>query len=210
MEQSAEAKSIYEVPKRQVFLLLCLTTLALLFVKKSMIENETAAFEFLADQPEGSLLHIRSALQYLTIPVVYAMKFTVLALVVWIGCFLFGYRVTYSQCWGIVTVAEFVFAIPELIKVIWFLAIETDPTFFDIQAFYPFSIMNFFDYQDLPTRYAYPFKALNVFEPLYWLALALGIRHFARKGMKPAWTIVLGFYVPVYVLWLVFYMVVYK
>src|SRR5262245_36301304 len=110
MEQLAEAKSIYEVSKRQVFLLICLTTLALLYVKKSMIENETAAFEFLADQPEGSVLHLRSALQYLTIPVVYAMKFTILALVVWIGCFLFGYRVTYSQCWGIVTVAEFVFA----------------------------------------------------------------------------------------------------
>ncbi len=38
-----------------------------------------------------------------------------------------------------------------------------------------------------------PFKALNLFELLYWYVLALGIAHFGKRGMKPAWTIVLGF-----------------
>jgi len=174
-----------------------------------MIENETAAFEFMADQPEGSILYVRSALQYVSIPLIYLWKFTVLGFVIWVGCFLFGYRVTFSQCWGLVLIAEFVFILPELIKITWFLFIETDPNFYDIQAFYPFSLMNLVDYQDLPTRYAYPFKALNLFELLYWYVLALGIQHFAKRGMKPAWTIVLGFYVPIFVLWLLFYIIVY-
>lgn len=209
MDISTEQKSIFSAPKRQTFLLLCLATLTVLYVKKAMIENETAAFEFLADQPQGSLLYVRSALQYFSIPLIYLWKFTSLGFVIWIGCFLFGYRVTYAQCWGIVAVAEFVFLIPELIKITWFLTVQSDPNYFEIQAFYPFSIMSLVDFHELPTRYAYPFKALNLFEPLYWYVLALGIKHFAKRGMKPAWTIVLAFYVPVFLMWLVFYMIVY-
>jgi hypothetical protein len=210
MEVLTEQKSVFETPKRQTFFLICLATLALLFVKKTLIENETAAFEFLADQPEGTVLSLISALQYFSIPFIYAWKFTILGLVIWMGCFLFGYRVTFSQCWGIVLMAEFVFIIPELIKILWFLVIQTDPNIYDIRAFYPFSIMNVADYQELPTRYAYPFKALNLFELLYWYVLALGIKHFGKRGMKPAWTIVLAFYVPIFVLWLLFYIVVFK
>lgn len=209
MDISTEQKSIFSTPKRQTFLLLCLATLAVLYVKKSMIENETVAFEFLADQPAGSFLYVRSALQYFSIPLIYSLKFTSLGFVIWVGCFLFGYRVTYSQCWGIVLVAEFVFLIPELIKVAWFLTAHSDPNIFEIQAFYPLSLMNLVDFRELPTRYAYPFKALNLFEPLYWYFLALGIKHFAKRGMKPAWTIVLAFYIPVFLMWLVFYMIVY-
>ena len=209
MEIHNEDKSFFSTSKRQTFLLLCLATFAVLFIKKSLIENETAAFEFMADQPQGSILYLRSALQYISIPLIYLWKFTSLGFIIWVGCFLFGYRVTFSQCWGLVLVAEFVFLVPELIKIVWFLAIKTDPTYYDIQAFYPLSLMNLIDYQELPSRYAYPFKALNLFEPLYWYILALGIRHFARKGMNPAWFIVLGFYVPIFLLWLIFYMIVY-
>ena len=97
MEILTEQKSVFNTPMRQTFVLLCLATLAVLFIKKSMIENETAAFEFMADKPD---LYIRTALQYFSIPLVYLWKCTVLGLVIWIGCFLFGYRVTFSQCWG--------------------------------------------------------------------------------------------------------------
>ena len=170
-----EQESLFNLPKRQSFFLLCAATLTVLFIKKTMIENETAAFEFLADQPQGSMLYLRSVLQYLSIPLIYAWKFTALGFVIWVGCFLFGYRVTYNQCWTIVLIAEFVFLIPEIIKIIWFLVFDTDPNYYEIRAFYPLSVMNFVDFENLGARYAYPFKALNLFELLYWLVLALGI-----------------------------------
>lgn len=209
MSTELERESFYSYSRRQLFLLLCLVTLALLFVKKSMIENQTAAFEFLVDQPLGSVLHLISLLQYLSIPLIYAWKFTALGFTIWVGCFLFGYRVTFAECWKIVIVAEFVFIIPELIKIAWFFVVVKDPNLFEIRAFYPLSIMNFVDYQTLPPQYSYPFKALNLFEPLYWYMLVVGITHYTRKTARPAWIIVLGFYVPVFLLWLVFYMIVY-
>lgn len=186
-----------------------MATLTLLFIKKSMIENETAAFEFMADQPAGSILFVRSALQYFSIPFIYAWKFTVLGFVIWVGCFLFGYRVTYAQCWKIVLIAEFIFLVPELIKIFWFMFLVGDPTYYEIRAFYPLSVMNLVDYRTLSAVYSYPCKALNLFEPLYWYLLVLGITHYTRKETRPAWIIVLGFYVPVFLVWLLFYMIVY-
>jgi hypothetical protein len=182
----------------------------LLYVKKTFIENETAAFEFLEDRPEGGILQVISAIQFLSIPLVYLWKFTVIGFVVWVGSFMFGYRVTYSQCWGIAIVSEYIFLVPEFLKILWFLFVQTDPNLNDIRAFYPFSLMHFFDYYDLDKRYVYPLKALNLFEIGYWALLVSGVHHFARKQMKTAWIIVLSSYGLIFLLWLLFYIVVYK
>lgn len=205
-----ETKSFFAADKRLLFVLLCLISLLLLYIKISFIENETAAFEFLQDRPEGTVLQILNTLKFLSIPFVYLWKFTVIAFVIWVGCFMFGYRVTYRECWGVVIGAEFIFLIPEVLKITWFMVIQTDPTLNDISAFYPFSLMHFFDYYAIDKRWAYPLRALNVFEIVYWFALVEGIQHYARKDKKYVWTIVLCSYVLLFFLWLGFYVVVYK
>src|SRR5260221_3793648 len=43
----------------------------------------------------------RSVIQFFSIPLIYLWKFTVIGFVLWVGSFLFGYRVTYSQCYGV-------------------------------------------------------------------------------------------------------------
>jgi hypothetical protein len=206
-----EAKFLFSADKRLLFVLLCLLSFVLLYIKIALIENETAAFEFLQDRPEGMVLQGINVLKMFSIPFVYLWKFTVIAFVIWIGCFMFGYRVTYAQCWGVVIAAEFVFVIPELLKILWFFLIETDPTYQDIRSFYPLSLMNFVsDYENLDKRYAYPLKALNVFEIIYWFVLVNGIHHYAQKDKKYVWIIVACSYILIFSLWLVFYMVVYK
>lgn len=210
MQTTDETKSIFATDKRLLFVLLCLITLFLLYIKKSFIENETAAFEFLQDRPEGMVLQIISALQFVSIPLVYLWKFTIIALVIWIGCFMYGYRVTYTQCWGVVIGAEFIFLIPELLKILYFFVIETDPSYWDIGSFYPFSLMHFFDYYSIDKKWAYPLRALNLFEIIYWFAVVSGIHHYARKEKKMVWFIVASSYILIFFLWLIFYVIVYK
>jgi hypothetical protein len=205
-----ETKSLFAADKRLLFVLLCLATLLLLFIKISFIENETAAFEFLQDRPEGMILRVINGLKYLSIPFVYLWKFTVIAFVIWVGCFMYGYRVTYAQCWGVVIGAEFIFLVPEVLKIIWFMTIQTDPSYSDIRAFYPFSLMQFFDYYSIDKRWAYPLRALNLFEGLYWFMLVKGIHHYARKEKRVVWLIVACSYILIFVLWIIFYLIVYK
>jgi hypothetical protein len=198
------------VDKKLLFGFLCVITFLLLYIKISFIENETAAFEFLMDRPEGGFLRLIQGLQYFSIPLVYFWKFTVIAFVIWVGCFMFGYRVTYGQCWGVAIGAEFLFLVPELIKIVWFMAIETDPTINDIRAFYPLSLMHFFDYLAIDKRYAYPLRALNLFEIVYWFLLVNGIHFYAKKEKKMVWRIVTFSYILLFFLWMGFYIIVYK
>lgn len=207
---STSENPFYAADKRVLFLLLCALTLLLLYIKKAFIENETAAFEFLQDRPEGMVLQIISGLQYLSIPLIYLWKFTVIGFVLWIGCFMFGYRITYAQCWGIVMAAEFVFLIPELLKIGWFMFIDTDPNYYTIRGFYPLSLIQFFDYLTMDKRWAYPLRALNLFEIVYWFALANGVHYFAKKEKRIVWWIVACGYILIFLLWLVFYVIVYK
>jgi hypothetical protein len=206
----SETKSFFSADKRLLFLLLCLGTFLLLYIKIVFIENETAAFEFLQDRPEGTILKLINALKFFTIPFVYLWKFTVIAFVIWVGCFMFGYRVTYTQCWGVVIGAEYIFLIPEVAKILWFMFIFTDPNYHDIRGFYPLSLMHFFDYYAIDKRWAYPLRALNVFEIAYWFLLVEGIHHYARKDKKYVWIIVACSYILIFFLWLLFYVIVYK
>lgn len=205
-----ETKSLFAADKRLLFLLLCLSTFVLLYIKIVFIENETAAFEFLQDRPEGFILRTINSLKFFSIPFVYLWKLTVIAFVIWIGCFMFGYRVTYRECWGVAVGAEFIFLIPEILKILWFMIIDTDPSYHDISSFYPLSLINFANTAELNTRYAYPLKALSVFEVVYWFILVNGIHFYARKEKKYVWIIVASSYILIFFLWLGFYMIVYK
>jgi hypothetical protein len=209
MEISHETKSFFSADKKLLFILLCLASFLLLFIKITFIENETAAFEFLQDRPEGTILNIINALKYFSIPFVYLWKVTVISFVVWIGCFMFGYRVTYAQCWGVVIVAEYIFLIPEVLKILWFFFVVRDPAYSDIGRFYPLSLIQFADYDSMDRRWAYPLRALNLFEIFYWVLLVEGVNHWARKDKKYVWIIVLCSYVLIFFLWLGFYAAVY-
>lgn len=210
METTTEYNSLYETDKRLAFLLLCLLTFLLLFTKKTFIESETAVFEFLQDRPEGSFLQIFTTIQYLTIPLVYLWKFTIISFVIWVGCFMFGYKVTYSNYWSIVLISEFIFIIPELIKIIWFMFIDTDPNYNTVLNFYPLAAINLFDVEQLQKRFVYPLKALNLFEVVYWVALVYGVQAFAKKNRTTAVFIVASSYILLFLLWLVFYSIVYN
>jgi len=205
-----EANAFFAADKKLLFVLLCLVTLVLLYLKIAFIENETGTFEFLQDRPQGTVLRAINTIKYISIPLVYLWKFTVIAFVIWVGCFMFGHRVTYRECWGVVIGSEFIFIIPELLKIMWFMFVETDPTYGDIRAFYPLSLMHFFDYAAIDPRWAYPLRALNAFEVVYWFCLVAGIHHYARKSRKYVWIIVLCSYVLIFFLWLGFYAIVYK
>lgn len=210
MTVTSDQQSLFGADKKLTFILLCLSTYALLYIKIVFIENETAAFQFLEDRPEGSLFQLLNTVRAVTVPLVYLWKFTVIGFVVWVGCFLFGYRVSFSQAWSLTVVSEFIFLLPEVVKIIWFMTVETDPSYDRVSGFYPLSLMNFFDYYEVSKRYRYPLRALNLFEVFYWFTLVAGVHFFARKEKKIAVYIILGSYVLLFLLWLAFYILVYK
>lgn len=194
----------------QLFAVVCIVTLILLFLKKSFIESELAAFEILQERGEMAFFHALSAVQYITVPLVYAWKFTVTAFILYVGGFMFGYKLSFKDMWRLAIAAELVFFVPELIKIIWFLAVNTNPTYHEIGAFYPLSLMNLFNFESLPDRWHYPLKALNVFEVVYWVVLMAGVYVISGKQRKTSILLVATSYVLWFFLWIGFYVIIYK
>lgn len=184
---------------------ICILAWLLHFIRQTFIINEIAAFQFM----EGSqvlIFKIISNLNYLGVPIYYVWKFALVAFVLWVGCFLWGYRVEYRQCWNIAMFSELIFFIPDVIKIIWFMFVDTDPTYWDVKAFYPLSYMNFFQHQEVPDKYWYVNTSLNLFEFAYWIILTYGVHMAARKKKSIANAIVFTSYVPLFLLWLWFYL----
>ncbi len=198
------------IDKRVFFILVCLITFLLLFIKKNFIESEIAAFEILEERGQMGFYHMVNAFQYFSIPVVYLVKFTIIAFITWIGSFMFGYKIFYSQLWQLVMLGECIFFFAEIMKIGWFLIFFTDPEIWDVKAFYPLSIMNLVDFRNLADAWHYPLKALNLFEVAYWIFLIYGIRYLSNKRMDISLYIVLTSYVFWFMSWLVFYIIVYK
>lgn len=202
--------SLLDYDKKVYFLFLCVVTFLLLYIKKEFIESEIAAFEVLQEKGEMGLFNMISTLQYIGIPIVYLFKFTITAFAIWVGCFMFGYKLTYSQLWGIATVCETIFLLPEFLKIGYFFFFIGDPDYFDLRAFYPFSLLQLFDYASLADKWIYPLKSLNLFEIMYWFILVFSIQYVSNKKLRISYYIVFSSYVLFFFLWLVFYLMVYK
>ncbi|RED99563.1 sulfate ABC transporter permease [Marinoscillum furvescens] len=200
----------YHTNGKAYFLIICLLYFASFFLKRLFVIDSIAAFEILEQRGEMWLMDLFFGLQYLSVPLFLAWKFSLTAFVLWVGCFMFGYRITYAQIWKLVLVMELVFIVPELLKTLWLVVLANDPDYFEVMAFYPLSLMHFFDYSQIPSSWHYPLKALNLFELVYWALLALGIFWVSGKKLKISVTIVATSYVLFFLLWLGYYVVVYR
>jgi hypothetical protein len=192
------------------FLALCIVTFLVLFAKKALVENETVAFQILQEDGRFGPFQIFNTLQFVAIPLIYAYKATLIAFVLWVGSFMFGYKISYKQMWLVALVGETVFLLPEFVKIMWFILIDHQPDIWEIKAFYPLSLMGFFDPETLAPNLHYPLKALNLFEVLYWFVLVEAIHVTAKKKWNYAFAIVFTSYVPFFLMWLVYYTQIYK
>ncbi len=199
----------YQFDSRTFFVIICLTYICILLLKRTFIIADIAAFEVLQDRGEMWVFDILFGVQYVSVPFFLAWKFTLTAFLLWVGCFMFGYRVTYAQLWRWVMFSELIFIAPEILKFVWFLSFGGDPSYQDVVAFYPLSLMNLVNYELVDARYHYPLKSLNIFELFYWFSLAVGIFYLSKKKWNISWYITTSTYILFYFLWLGFFILVY-
>jgi hypothetical protein len=192
------------------FLGLSIITFLVLFAKKSLVENETVAFQILQEEGRFGIFQLLNNLQFLAIPIIYAYKATVIGFILWVGAFMFGYKISFKQMWHVALVSETVFLLPELVKIMWFILIDKQPELQEIISFYPLSLMSFFNSASVADNLQYPLKALNLFEVLYWFILVEAIHITAKKKWNYAFAIVFTTYVPLFLFWMLYYSWVYK
>lgn len=192
-----------------MFFILCLVYFALLFVKKVFIIESIAAFEILNERGDMWVFDLIYSVQYLSIPLFLTWKFIWTTLFLWIGCFMFGYRLHFNKLYKLVMLLEIFFFLPEILKIIWFTLFFSDPNYNDYMAFYPLSLINLFNYTQIDPKWHYPLKSLNIFEFLYWPLMIFGIYFLSGKSLKISSFIVASSYILFFFIWLVFYLLVF-
>jgi hypothetical protein len=200
---------LLEIKPWILFILICLITFLILYIKKSFIFDQMVAFQILEERGEAGIFKTLTTVQFVSIPLIYLFKFTFIGMLLWLGCAFFGYRVSFFSAWQVAAAAEFVFILPELIRIFWFIVVVRDPSFWQVRAFYPLSLMELFDYRQISGRWHYPLKSLNVFEVIYWFMLAAGIHIKAEKKYKTALIIVFTSYVFFFFVWLAYFVIFY-
>lgn len=134
-------------------------------------------------------------------------KCSLIAFIIYAGLTLYGVNIGLRKSLKIVLLAEFLFLIPLIIKTAWFTFIENDFTLERIQSFYPLSLLSLFSSSDaFDQMWVYPFQTLNIFEVIYWFALAAGIKYFTGKDFESSLWIVITSYLPCLFLWIFFVM----
>lgn len=196
--------------KRLFFLILVILYLLVRYVTNDLILQSIPGYEKLEEDGSFMIFHVFNALNYLWTPFALLWKFTTTAFVIWLGAFAFGYKAPFVRLWQYVLVAEFIFIIPELIKMLIYIKPSDSVTFEEIRDYYPFSLFSLVDPENVAPKYHYPLRAINLFEVVYIVFLILGFHTVSRRTIAESTLVVLFSYVLMFLLWLLFYSMVYK
>ena len=201
--------SIKEVP---FFFILLAGSISLLIASREFIVTNEVLEDHLIQQ--HSVDQIQKLLdsqdkfawiRYALLPLFYLVKLTLISLWIICGFILFGYNNSFKKVFRVVLIAEFVWLIPPFITLTWFGLVDINYTLIDVQYFKPLSLLNFFEASEVENWLIFPLQSLNLFELVYVLVLAIGIKKMLKKDYNTA----LNFTIPVYgsavFVWVVFY-----
>ena len=187
---------------------LCIVVLAILTQEFLDIERlliDTLYEQFSSDQVNRILSFNRKWewVSYLLLPLILLLKISLIAKILDAGIFFIDREISYGKLFSLVLRAEFIFLGIPVAKFLWFYCIQTDFDLIDLQTFYPLSILNFFDVDNIEQWFIYSFQILNLFEIVYWLVLAYGIKKMLKIPYYQAFNSVMLSYGICLFIWIV-------
>lgn len=141
---------------------------------------------------------------YLAIPFVYLLKVSLVTLCIYVGILLLNIKsLSWSKVFGAVVVADMIFLIPAIMKMVWF-TFQADYTLEDVQYFLPGSMLNIFEPKLLKQWLIYPIQSVNIWELLFFIALAFGLKKYLDGDFSRSMGLVVSTYGVGLVVWIVF------
>lgn len=194
-----------------LFWVIIIFSLVLVFLSNNFLISEslyynTFAEQLTAEKIDGLIEQTQkwSWLGYVIVPIIYFFKFSLIALILLTGFFFINKTVSFSVLFKAVMLAELPFLFLPLIKLFWFLFVQTNYTFNDLQYFYPLSALQLFDVKSLAIWQIYPLQLLNVFEMVYWGLLAYWLKRLLNITLTESMEMVIASYGTGLLLWVVF------
>jgi hypothetical protein len=194
-----------------LFLTIVIFTLLMAFLCNQFLVSDNLYYNSFAEQLTADKIdalidqtHRWAWLGYVFIPIIYLLKFSVIALVLLSGFFFANKKVRFSLLFKAVMLAEIPFLLVPLIKLFWFLFIQTHYTFQDLQYFFPLSALQLFEIEKLSLWEIYPLQLLNLFELVYWISMAYWLKRLLHITISSGMEMVMASYGTSLLIWVVF------
>lgn len=202
---------MYRYNSSHIFLILVLATWLLNYFYENVLLSDNILVSYFEKQlSHDKVLEIVNFkkdwdwLNYVTTPLIYVLKISMITFWILCGLIIFGFKISYKELFRVVLISEFIWLLPSTILIIWFGLIDTSYTFNDVQYFAPLSLLSLFDASQLDSWLIFPLKSLNLFEVIYILVLALGIKKIMKKDYDSALKFTLPVYGSALVVWILF------
>lgn len=143
-------------------------------------------------------------LTYVIAPIGLFVKIVIPASLIYMGLYLSNFKVSFNDVLRACTIAEFIFLLPIISKILWFWLVTPNYTLDEFRGFYPLSLFAMFEPDLLDKWLHYPFKTINVFEIAYWFALAGSLSLVLSIAFQEMFRIVVLYYGSYLVCWMLF------
>ncbi len=133
-------------------------------------------------------------LAYPALIIYYFLKLISISSCLYVGVLLIGWPVSFQKIFKISIIAETLFFLIPIIKIIWFLSLNRNFTLYELYNFHPLSLQSLLGTLNIPSWFDYPFKLLNIFELAYWFVLAYLLRKVSNESLKKTFALVASSY----------------
>lgn len=202
---------LIHIPHKFIYLSLLSVLMGLAF--QHLLVSDSLYYNSLGDQLSYERIRILIVqgerwkwLGHVLVPVIYSIKLSLVASAMSLVSYLTTNRFHFKHFFGAAIFGELVFLLPVLIKLFWFLFIQTDYTLQDLSIFYPLSVLNITGTENIPSYLLYPLQTLNLFEIVYWFLLAYGVADATGFPIKRSFGLVMSSYGVGLLLWVVLVM----
>lgn len=203
----------YLIKVRYIFFLLCGLSLLMTWASQYILLSDNLYFNAFCDRLsfekiEGLVKNTKDYvwINYSAIPLLYLVKLSFVTTCLSLGYFFGKNRFNFNIFFNVAVFSELIFLLPVLIKLLWFLFVQTDYDLNDLTQFYPLSALNFVDAETIPRYWLAPLQTLNLFEVAYWFLLAYGVADATGFTFKRSFGLVMSSYGVGLVLWVVLIM----
>ena len=197
--------------KRLYFIGLCLINMLALFINNKFVLTDQVYYQTYGEwvameriERHVQLLEQFQWVGYAMTPLVLLIKISFVSVCVNVGTLFASYTIGFRKIFKIALIAEVIFVFTNLMRVLW-LAFFTDVNvMYDVQYFYPLSLLSLFDPTTLESWFIYPMATLNLSEFLYFLVLAYGLKLALKQVYDKALNLVLSTYGIGLLIWMFF------
>lgn len=195
---------------RLFYFILVAIFLIIRYLTNSLILEAIPDSERLEAQGDLMFFHIFNALNYLWTPFSILWKCTVTAFLFWSIGLMIGYKANFKDLWKFALVAEVIFVLPELLRLLIYMDATGSVSFLEIQNFEPLSLLWIVGPDQIDQKFHYPLSVLNLFELIYGAFWVLGFHMISRRTIEESILVVLiAYFVPL-LIWLGFYIGAYR